>query len=454
MRAERDVAQRVIAMHEDSGKLLPSGARAVQEHVVSLQEQVDRGLAAATVLASRLYGQTSPVDTAVAQRRTDILSLVSFVALGLPDGMLGTAWPSMRRSFGTPVGDLGLVLLVSTAGSVLVTTFVGSLIRRSGVAAVLATGLGCAAVAAVGFALAPVLGMILGVTVLFGLAAGMIDGGLNTAVGMSGRRRLLNLLHGAYGVGTAAGPLVVTASVLTGSWRPAYLALFAVDLGMAVLWARQRHGATAAAVPNRRPPAGTAPPAGGQVRGYRRCGVAAGIAVFFVYTGLEVSAGQWETTFNRLHLHLSVGDAGLAAFGYWAMLTAVRLGLGLVRRPIGSHTVVRWGSVLAVLATALIWAQPTAVTTILGFVLLGGFLAGVFPALIDLTPGRVGDRQAQHVIAWQVGAAAAGGAGISAMLGLLIGTAGLDVLGPSITVLALALLGAELVLDRLAPPAR
>ncbi len=408
----------------------------------------------------------------MAQRRTDILSLVSFVALGLPDGMLGTAWPSMRRSFGAPVGDLGLVLLVSTAGSVLVTTFVGSLIRRSGVAAVLATGLGCAAVAAAGFALAPVLGMILGVTVLFGLAAGMIDGGLNTAVGLSGRRRLLNLLHGAYGVGTAVGPLVVTAAVLTGSWRPAYLALFAVDLGMGVLWARQWHGATAAAVPHRRPAAGAAPPArtappagaappartaplaGAQVRGYRRRGVAAGIAVFFVYTGLEVSAGQWETTFNRLHLHLSVGDAGLAAFGYWAMLTAVRLGLGLVRRPIGSHTVVRWGSVLAVLATALIWAQPTAVITVLGFVLLGGFLAGVFPALIDLTPGRVGDRQAQHVIAWQVGAAAAGGAGISAMLGLLIGAAGLGVLGPSITVLALALLGAELVLDRLAPPAR
>ena len=67
-----------------------------------------------------------------------MLSLGSFVVLGLPDGMLGTAWPSMRATFGAPVGGLGLILLVATAGSVLVTAFVGPLIRRLGVPALLA----------------------------------------------------------------------------------------------------------------------------------------------------------------------------------------------------------------------------------------------------------------------------------------------------------------------------
>ena len=69
---------------------------------------------------------------------TDVLSLGSFVVLGLPDGMLGTAWPAMRATFGVPVGDLGLILLTATAGSVLVTAFVGALIRRLGVPALLA----------------------------------------------------------------------------------------------------------------------------------------------------------------------------------------------------------------------------------------------------------------------------------------------------------------------------
>ena len=70
-------------------------------------------------------------------RGLDVLSLGSFVVLGLPDGMLGTAWPSMRQGFGVPIADLGLILLVITAGAVAVSAFVGALIRRFGVPALL-----------------------------------------------------------------------------------------------------------------------------------------------------------------------------------------------------------------------------------------------------------------------------------------------------------------------------
>jgi fucose permease len=398
------------------------------------------------------------VNTAAVQRRLDVLSLASFVALGLPDGMLGTAWPAMRQSLHAPVGALGLVLLAATAGSVLITVFIGRILRRTGVAALLAGGLLCFAAGAAGFAAAPVFGVILGVAVLFGLAAGTMDGGLNTAVGLSGRQRLLNLLHGAYGVGTAIGPLVVTIAILTGSWRPAYVVLLIVDGCLAVAWIRQRYaaGPGSSPAPAPAPPADAQSPpeaeprASGPARPYRAV-VVAGIAVFFVYTGLEVAAGQWETTFARGDLHLSASAAGLATFGYWAALTAVRITLGLLRRGPANQRVVRWGGAVAVLAAALIWWQPGPVLTVLGFVLLGGSLAGIFPALVALTPGRLGADRAQHVIAWQVGAAAAGGAGISALVGLFIGSFGLSVLGPALTVLAGALVLTELILSRLAP---
>lgn len=65
----------------------------------------------------------APAGAGAADRRSDVLALGSFVVLGLPDGILGTAWPSMRATFGAPVGDLGLILLLGTAGSVLVTAF-------------------------------------------------------------------------------------------------------------------------------------------------------------------------------------------------------------------------------------------------------------------------------------------------------------------------------------------
>jgi hypothetical protein len=100
--------------------------------------------------AVRLHGavkeqrRRTPAVAGVANRRFDVLALGSFVVLGLPDGMLGTAWPSMRATFGASVGDLGLILLVATAGSVLVTAFVGTLIQRLGVPALLSLRWGTA----------------------------------------------------------------------------------------------------------------------------------------------------------------------------------------------------------------------------------------------------------------------------------------------------------------------
>jgi fucose permease len=104
-----------------------------------------------------------------------------------------------------------------------------------------------------------------------------------------------------------------------------------------------------------------------------------------------------------------------------------------------------------VLGAAAIWWQPGTVVTVIGFVVLGGALAGVFPALISLTPVRLGERSARHVISWQIGAAAAGGAALSALIGLLIGATSLAVLGPAVTVLAVILVLTELLLTRLAP---
>ena len=404
----------------------------------------------------------------VTQRRLDVLSLATFVALGLPDGMLGTAWPAMRVSLHAPVSYLGLILVGATVGSVAITAFIGRILRRTGVARPLAAGLGCAAVAAAGFALAPAIGVVIGIAVLFGLAAGTLDGGLNTAIGLSGRGRLLNLLHGFYGIGTAIGPLVVTIAIVSGSWRPAYYFLLVVDLALAGLWAwHGRPGADpgqagpvqAGPVTTAPGPAGPAQPAADRAAGPPaegwpravRAAVVTGIAVFFVYTGLEVAAGQWETTYGRGQLHLSATPAGLATFGYWAALTAVRIGLALPRRPPPSQRVVRWGSVVALVATVIIWWQPAVIVTVLAFVLLGGALAGIFPALIALTPSRLGHERAQHVIAWQVGAAAAGAAGISALVGLAIGLRGLAVLGPSLVALATLLVLTELLLSRLAP---
>jgi fucose permease len=397
-------------------------------------------------------------------RRFDLLSLATFVAVGLPDGMLGTAWPGMRHSFAVPVGDLGLILLVNTIGSVAVSAFVGRLIHRIGVAALLAVAGLCAAIGGVGFTVAPGFWLVLCVGPLTGAASGMMDGGLNTAIALTGRPRLLNLLHGFYGIGTALGPLVVTAAILIGSWRPAYLVLVAIDLAAAGSWlvyhrklpptpslAEAADSAAAAESGDSASASAAIEPTAGWSQRRVLSVLTAGLVVFFVYTGLEVSAGQWETSYLRGHLGLSASAAGLAAFGYWGALTLARIGLALPAEPVSARRVISAGLVGSVLAALLIWWQPDTVVPVAGFVLLGAALAGMFPALIAVTPQRIGEQRAAHAIAWQVGAAAGGGSAISALIGLLINASGLDVLGPALVVLAGLLLAANVALDRLAP---
>jgi fucose permease len=391
-----------------------------------------------------------------AGRKFDLLSLGTFVVLGLPDGMLGTAWPAMRQSLGEPVGVLGLILLVNTIGSVAVAAVVGRLIRRLGAPAVLAVAGSCAALAGLGYAAAPALWLILVIGPLVGAAAGMMDGGLNTVVALMDRPRLLNLLHGFYGVGTAIGPLLVTVAILAGSWRPAYLVLAALNVAAALCWLAYRRdvpapAASAAGASPAGQPAGTDQPAAGWSRRRVAAVLTLGLVVFFVYTGLEVSAGQWETSYLRGHLGLPASAAGLAAFGYWGALTAVRIGLALPARPVPAQTVIRCGLLLSIVACALIWWQPGTVAVVLAFALLGAALAGVFPALIAVTPQRIGTERAQHAIAWQVGAAAAGGSAVSALIGLLIDSTSLAVLGPAIAALSLVLFAANWALGALAP---
>jgi fucose permease len=402
---------------------------------------------------------TATLAPARTDRRFDLLSLGTFVIVGLPDGMLGTAWPAMRQSFGVPVGDLGLILLVNTIGSVVVAAFVGRLIQRLGVSVLLAVAAACAALGGIGYAVAPGLWLILTIGPLLGAAAGMMDGGLNTAIALTGRPRLLNLLHGFYGIGTALGPLVVTAAILAGSWRPAYLFLVALDLVAAALWTL--HHRRTPAPDTLRPPGGeedeaaqrpdVTDPAATWSRRRIVTVLTLGLIVFFVYTGLEVSAGQWETSYLRGHLGLSASTAGLAAFGYWGALTAVRIGLALPRRPVPLRLVIGGGLAGSVGATALICWQPDTGVVVTGFVILGAALAGIFPALIATTPQRIGEQRARHAIAWQVGAAAAGGSGLSALIGLLIDRTSLAILGPAILTLALLLVLAYAALVRLAP---
>lgn len=385
-------------------------------------------------------------------RAFDALAMYSFVALGLPDGMIGTAWPAVRRGFHAPLEDLGIVLLVATFGAIASSSVAGLLLGRLGIRRMIMLAGTVASLGAVGIILSPDLWVFVTSGTGIGVAAGFLDSSVNTAVALANRNRLLNMLHGCYGVGSTIGPLVITAALLAGSWRPGYGVLLGVELVMvAGWWAAGRRVAPVVAVPVVEVPVSRLPAERVLSRSRMIVTVGLGLIVFMVYTGFEVSAGQWEPSFDRGPLHLGTGATGLATFGYWGALTLARFALAAPRRPLSQAGIVRWGCVAALGGAAVVWWRPSTVAALLGLVVIGGALAGVFPALVALTPSRVGDEMARHVIGWQIGAANIGGSAISAVFGAVFQHYGLRDFGPALVVMAVVVLVGGVVLERAAP---
>jgi fucose permease len=381
----------------------------------------------------------SPAPRGPASRTLAALGLGGFVILGLPDGMIGTAWPTMRHTFHQPLGSLGLLLVFGTIGNLVTSLSTGRTLRRFGVGRLLVVAGLIAATGALLIAVSTVWAMVLIGGLLMGMAAGLLDTGLNTVIALSGRLRLLNLLHGAYGVGSAIGPLVVTAAILITSWRPAYFLLVALELLLAYGWWRTSSHWTPEVADDGESVDVAAAPDDGPTKHVGLL-VALGVGAFFFYTGLEVTAGQWAASFFRGPLGLSAGSAGPAVFAYWGSLTAARFAIAIPRQTPNPALLVRLGCVGGLAASGLIWWDPSTAAVIVGFALLGAVLAPVFPALVTLTPVRIGHVRAQHAIGWQIAGANVGAAGLSASAGLILQHEGLRTLGPCLVVIAAALI--------------
>jgi fucose permease len=411
------------------------------------------------------------------------LVLYSFIVLGLPDGAIGTAWPVLRKGFGAPLADLGVALLIGTVGSTLSASVAGLAFARLGARATILLAGTAGFIGALGIAVSPTFWVFAVSCAFIGLAAGLLDSTVNTTVTKTGRNRLLNMVHGSYGVGATLAPLVVTAAVLAGSWRASYCVILAAEALLVTAWwaagrsgpgrrtaAAERPGgaslgtgivapggqlavvpAPPAAPSEGLPRSGTGPEGLRHTRPHAAFVVGLGLLVFMVYTGLEVSAGQWSPSFDRGVMHMGAGTTGLVTFGYWGSLTVARFALAVPRKAVPPRSVVRWGCAASLLGAALVWWRPAAALAPIGLVVVGAALAGVFPALIALTPARVGEERAHYVIGWQIGAAGIGGSAISALFGVVFQNFGLAQFGPALVAVAALLVVGSLVLEKAAP---
>ncbi len=355
-----------------------------------------------------------------------MLAYVAFIMVGLPSGLLGVAWPSMRAEFALPLDAMGLALISFTLGYFLASFFVARLIKRFGIGSLLVFSSLASAVAYFGHPLAPSWSVFVAIGALAGFGGGVLDVGLNTYLAAEYQESEMQWLHAFYGIGTTLSPIVMTASLSRfASWRPGYVFVGAFMLVMGLTF---RFTRSAWQTPGKAPETATA--SGDEARGLmdyqtslaeslRHAQTWAGILLFLLYTGAELTLGNWTYTLFTEGRGISPQIAGIWAGGFWAIFTLGRVLAGLYAQRVRLNTLMLGAMSLALGGSMLFWWNPLPWVGVLAVFVVGLGMAPIFPGLVSSTSQRVGERHAANAIGVQMSAACLGGALLPALAGFL-----------------------------------
>lgn len=404
---------------------------------------------------SRAHGR----GRAAGQRTTSLTLLIlvffGFISLGLPDGLLGVAWPSIRQTFGLPLDALGALFMTTVCGYLTASLTSGWVVGRIGVGMLLALSALATSTSLLIFALTPNWALIVLAGILAGLGGGAIDAGLNSYVALAHSPRLLSWLHACFGVGAATGPAIMIGVLNAGqSWRVGYAIVGAGQLLLGICFLLTRRQWQVSPEPDLAPQPPLLAGAGPGVRSPLQWPTAVWLSVvlFLVYTGIETAAGQWAYTLFVEGRGISSQAAGIGISAYWGALAIGRVLAGLVADRIAPAALTRWSMVGMFVGAFLIWLHLATWLSFAGLVLMGLAAAPVFPSLIGVTPLRFGSASAATIIGFQVGAAALGIAGLPALSGVLAARIGLEVIPLLLVVASVGMVALHEVIVRLTSP--
>ena len=373
------------------------------------------------------------------------LAYAAFISLGLPDGLTGVAWPSIRATFDLPLDALGALITTATVGYLVSSFSSGRIVARIGVGWLLVLSCLATAISLLGYWGAPLWAVMVGLGLLLGLGGGAIDAGLNTYAAENFSARTVNWLHASFGLGAAIGPILMSGVISAGrSWRLGFLIVGVAQLLLAGCFLLTRKRWRAHPEDGHPVPTASAP----LTRTLGLTSAWLSMLLFFLYTGLELCAGQWLYTLLTEARGMQPAPAGIWVSVYWGSLGVGRLLSGVIVAHITVRTLLRLCMFGAMLAVVLLWLHLAPWLSFIAVALLGLSLAPMFPSLISLTPARMGPAHTANAVGFQITAAMSGGAALVGGFGLVADRLGLETLGPFLLFVAILLAGVSELLEQ------
>jgi len=371
-----------------------------------------------------------------------VIIYIAFISLGLPDSMLGAAWPLMQREMSLPLEGAGLVSTIVSAGTIVSSLLTGKLIRKLGTGLLTMLSVLMTALALLGFSATQNYYWLCLMAIPLGLGAGAVDAALNDFVARNFSSRHMSWLHAFWGVGATSGPLLLAYVVSqSGRWQGGYrtvsiiqfvlVAILALSLP---LWRKQDKTDGESTEQSK---------ANGSIWKIR--GMVPNLIAFFGYCGMELTAGLWFASFLVAERGLMAETASAWASSFYFGIMLGRLINGFLTMKFSNKTLIRSGQVLILVGLILLFI-PQATFSLIGLLLVGMGCGPIYPSMLHETPARFGEENSSRLMGIQMASAYLGLTAMPPLVGLIASKTSLGIFPWALLLLwILNVLGSESV---------
>ena len=394
---------------------------------------------------------------------------IAFISLGLPDSLLGSAWPTIYPELGVSVSYAGVISMIIALGTVVSSLMSDRLTRALGTGRVMVLSVGTTAIALFGFSISSAFWMLILWAIPYGLGAGSVDASLNNYVALHYESRHMSWLHCMWGIGAAVSPYIMSYALTSGrGWNMGYRYVSILQIGLTVilfislpLWKGRDegvseelraaaetaseaesgalHGAVASAGSSGTD-AATAPCAAEAESPVRHAAVSAKedrpmtlpeiirlpgakeiFICFFCYSAVEQTSGLWAASFLTLQKGMASEEAAAFASMFFIGIAIGRAACGFITMKLNDTRMIRMGLVIIAAGIAALLIPGPTMLALTGFILVGLGCAPIYPCIIHSTPAHFGADKSQAVIGVQMASAYIGTSFMPPLFGILAG---------------------------------
>ncbi|MED4055973.1 MFS transporter [Niallia taxi] len=386
-----------------------------------------------------------------------VIIYLAFISLGLPDSLLGAAWPVMQSDLGVPLETAGFLFMMIAGGTIISSLVSGKVLKRFGTSKVTFVSVFMTAGALLGFQFAPSIAWLVLCAIPLGLGAGAVDTGLNDYVATNYKAHHMSWLHCFWGVGATLGPVIMAQFISEGtSWRNGYLTISGIQFALVLillitlpLWKRVTHNNNNAASNEIMETNAVRHEENNELKPLQVKGVKLALASFLFYCGVEATMGLWGSSFLVNVKGLSAAAAAQWVSLYYAGITVGRFITGFITFKMTNRALIRSGQLIAAVGAIILFLPLSSIFSLVGFIIIGLGLAPIFPCMLHETPTHFGKKHSQSIMGYQMAVAYTGTTFLPPMLGFISSYFTIGIFPVCILIFAAAMLLSTENLNRL-----